>query len=106
MKKVGIILMALLMSFVISIKPADAAYIADDDIYIEVTAKEARYLADLMGLAGIELGKETADLSFQMQEKLIAKIERLLGIEINHYYIWLTINGVPVLAIDPPHPLI
>jgi MarR family transcriptional regulator, temperature-dependent positive regulator of motility len=106
MKKVGILLMAFLVSFVITVKPAEAAYLKEYDVYVEVTPEEARYLADLMGLKGIPLGEETAKLSFEMQEKLINKLERLFNTEIDHYYIWLTIDGKKVLGIDPPIPLI
>jgi MarR family transcriptional regulator, temperature-dependent positive regulator of motility len=105
MKKVGLLLMALLVSFVITVKPVEAEYLSQYDKEIEVTYEEARYLADLMGLNGIELGKETADLSFKMQEDLIAKIEKILKTEIDHYYIWLTVDGERVLGIDPPVPM-
>jgi MarR family transcriptional regulator, temperature-dependent positive regulator of motility len=106
MKKVGLLLMAILVSFVITVKPAEAAYISESDIYIDVTFEEARYLADLMGFKGIQLGEKTAKLSFDAQEKIIGKLERLLRTEIDHYYIWLRVNGEVVLGIDPPFPLI
>jgi MarR family transcriptional regulator, temperature-dependent positive regulator of motility len=105
MKKLGLVLMALLISIIVSIKPAEAAYLSEKDQYIEVSFKEARYLADSLGLKGIPLGEETARLSFDVQEKLIGKLEKLLRIEIDHYYIWLTVDGVPVLGIDPPVPM-
>jgi MarR family transcriptional regulator, temperature-dependent positive regulator of motility len=105
MKKVGLLLMALLVSIVITVKPAEAAYLSQYDKEVEVTYEEARYLADLMGLNGIPLGEETANLSFKMQEDLIAKIEKILKTEIDHYYIWLTVNGERVLGIDPPIPM-
>jgi MarR family transcriptional regulator, temperature-dependent positive regulator of motility len=98
--------MALLISFVITVRPAEAAHLSEYDVYVEVSQEEARQIADLMGLEGIPLGDETARLSYEMQEKLISKLERVLKTEIDHYYIWLTINGKPVLGIDPPFPLI
>jgi MarR family transcriptional regulator, temperature-dependent positive regulator of motility len=106
MKRLVLFVMALMVSVVISAKPAEAAYLPEYDQYIEVSYEEARLLADLMGLKGIPLGEETANLSFEMQEKLIAKLERLLKTEIDHYYIWLTVDGQKVLGIDPPVPLI
>ncbi|CAG9607293.1 8-amino-7-oxononanoate synthase [Pseudoneobacillus rhizosphaerae] len=106
MKKLGLILMALMVSLVITVKPAEAAYKSENDIYVEVSVEEARKLADLMGFKNVPLGEQTAKLSFEAQEKLIAKLEKLLRIEIDHYYIWLTVNGEPVLGIDPPFPLI
>lgn len=105
MKKLGLLLMVLLVSVVFSVKPAEAAYLSEYDQYIEVSSEEARQIADLMGLKGIPLGEETAKLSFEMQEKLIAKLEKLFKMEIDHYYIWLTVEGKPVLGIDPPVPM-
>ncbi|WP_080845852.1 8-amino-7-oxononanoate synthase [Cytobacillus gottheilii] len=105
MKKISLVLCALLVSLVFTIKPAEAAYLPEYDQYVEVSYEQARFLADLVGMKDIPLGKETADLSFEVQEKLIAKIEKLIGAEIDHYYIWLTVDGVPVFGIDPPHPL-
>jgi MarR family transcriptional regulator, temperature-dependent positive regulator of motility len=104
-KKVGLVLMVFLLSVVFAVKPAEAAYLSQYDYEVEVSAKEAQQLANLLGLKGIPLGPETAKLSFEMQEKLIAKIEKLLKTEIDHYYVWLTVDGVRVLAIDPPVPL-
>lgn len=46
-----------------------AEYLPQYDKEIEVTFEEARYLADLLGLKGIELGEETAKLSFELQKK-------------------------------------
>ncbi|MFD2446645.1 8-amino-7-oxononanoate synthase [Bacillus sp. CGMCC 1.16607] len=105
MKKLSLLLMALLVSFVISVKPAEAAYLSEYDQYVEVSYDEARLAADLLGLKGIPLGEETAKLSFEMQEKLIAKLEKILKKDIDHYYIWLTVDGEKVLGIDPPVPM-
>lgn len=105
MKKLGILLMAFLVSLVITVKPAEAAYLSQYDKEIVVSYEEARYLADLLGLKDIPLGEETAKLSFDMQEKLIGKLEKLLRTEIDHYYIWLVVDGERVLGIDPPIPM-
>lgn len=105
MKKLGFMLMALLVGVIIAVQPAEAAYLSEHDKYVEVSNEEARQLADLLGLKDIPLGEETAKLSFQYQEELIAKIETYFNIEIDHYYIWLTVNGEPVLGIDPPYAL-
>lgn len=105
MKKLGFLLMAILISVGFSVNPTKAAYLPEYDQYIEVSYEEARYIADLLGLKGIPLGEETANLSFEMQEELIGKIESRLKIEIDHYYIWLTVDGQKVLGIDPPVPM-
>jgi hypothetical protein len=102
MKKLGLVMMTFLIGTLLTIKPAEAAYLSEYDKYVEVSYEEARKIADLFGLQDISLGEETARLSFEMQESLIAKAEKILNTEIDHYYIWLTVNGEPVLGIDPP----
>ncbi|WP_026581214.1 hypothetical protein [Bacillus sp. J33] len=105
MKKLVFILLSFMLILVLNVKPTEAAYLSEYDKYVEVSYEEARYIADLMGLQKYELGEETAKLSFEMQENLITKFEKLLKTEIDHYYIWLTLDGKPVLGIDPPHPM-
>lgn len=83
---------------------ADAAYLPEYDKYVEVSYEDARKIADLIGLKNVPLGAETAKLSFEVQERLIAEIEKIIKREIDHYYVWLTVNGEPVLGIDPPVP--
>ncbi|MCC3647174.1 MULTISPECIES: 8-amino-7-oxononanoate synthase [Bacillaceae] len=105
MKKAAIVLLSLMLVLVFNAKTSEAAYLPEYDKYVEVSYQEARYIADLMGLQDYELGEETARLSFELQEGLIAKIEKVLRTEIDHYYIWLTVDGETVLGIDPPHPM-
>jgi MarR family transcriptional regulator, temperature-dependent positive regulator of motility len=107
MKKVLLAMVAILIvSISFAISPAKAAYLPEYDKYVEVSYEEARAIADLLGLQGVPLGEETAKLSFELQEAMIAKIESIINREIDHYYIWLTVNGEPVLGIDPPVVLI
>lgn len=106
MKKTLITTVALLIFAIsVAVSPAKAAYLSEYDQYVEVSSEEARAIADLLGLKDVPLGPETARLSFELQEALIAKIESIIKREIDHYYIWLTVNGEPVLGIDPPVPL-
>ncbi|MGD6843339.1 8-amino-7-oxononanoate synthase [Bacillus infantis] len=104
MKKISVLVMALLIGAVFSIKPAEAAYLPEYDKYVEVSYDEARAIADMLGLEGIELGEETAQITFEAQEKIIKKLEKLLKTEIDHYYVWLTVDGEKVLGFDPPVP--
>ncbi|AYA78094.1 8-amino-7-oxononanoate synthase [Bacillus sp. Y1] len=107
MKKVLFSFVALLIFAIsVAVSPAKAAYLPEYDKYVEVSYEEARAIADLLGLKGVPLGEETAKLSFEIQEAMIAKIESIINKEIDHYYIWLTVNGEPVLGIDPPVVLI
>ncbi|WP_066055662.1 8-amino-7-oxononanoate synthase [Robertmurraya korlensis] len=103
MKKVLLVMVTVLIFAVsIAVSPAKAAYLSEYDKYVEVSYEEARQIADLVGLEGIPLGEETARISFEVQEAIIAEIENIINKEIDHYYIWLTVNGEPVLGIDPP----
>ncbi len=102
MKKISFVFITLLLLVGIASAPAQAAYLPEYDKYVEVSYEKARTIADLMGLKNVELGAETAQMSFELQEDLIKKIEALLGKEIDHYYYWLTVNGETVLGIDPP----
>lgn len=96
------IVAVLIFSISIAVSPAKAAYLPEYDQYVEVSYEEARAIADLVGLKDVPLGEETARISFEVQEAMIAKIESIIKKEIDHYYIWLTVNGQPVLGIDPP----
>jgi hypothetical protein len=106
MKKIGLFFAALLFVVIVTVSPAKAAYLPEYDKYIEVSYKDARFIADLLGLKNIPLGEQTASMSFEIQEKAIKLIEDRLGTEIDHYYVWLTVNGQPVLGIDPPVPML
>lgn len=63
----------------------------DQEIEIELTYDVSKYL-----------NLDTAQLSFDFQERIIAEYEAKTGTNFDHYYIWITINGVRVLGIDPP----
>ncbi|MCE4050186.1 MULTISPECIES: 8-amino-7-oxononanoate synthase [Bacillaceae] len=102
MKKLVWSLLAVILIVSLQVKPAEAAYLPEYDKYVEVTYDQARQIADLLGMKNIPLGEQTAKITFDVQEKVIAKIEKIIGKEIDHYYIWLTVDGQPVLGIDPP----
>ncbi len=104
-KKLGALLVSVMLMGTLGTGVANAAYLSDQDKYLEVSADKARAVADAMGLKGIPLGDQTAKMSFDLQEKLIAQYEAITGKEYDHYYIWLTVNGQVVLAIDPPTAL-
>jgi len=102
MKKILWGLLAVLLIVSIQVKPAEAAYLPEYDKYIEVSYDQARQIANILGLKNVPLGEDTAKISFDVQEKAIAKIEKIIGKEIDHYYIWLTVDGEKVLGFDPP----
>jgi hypothetical protein len=72
----------------------DAAYDESYDIEININILE-----DYINTTG-ELG----EASFQLQEDAHELLTETTGIELDHSYIWLNINGVNILAIDPVKP--
>jgi MarR family transcriptional regulator, temperature-dependent positive regulator of motility len=105
LKKITVILSVIMLAAVFTVSSVQAAYLPEHDKYVEVSYEKARFIADLVGLKDVELGEETAKITFNVQEAIIAKIEKALNTEIDHYYIWLTVDGEPVLGIDPPFVL-
>jgi hypothetical protein len=47
----------------------------------------------------------TAEASFQAQQAIPQTVTNLSGVSYNYDYIWVDVNGTPVLAIDPPCPM-
>lgn len=47
---------------------------------------------------------ETASTTFELQESVHNTLTNSTGVEVDHSYIWIGINGVHILAIDPPKP--
>ena len=88
----GIITTILFATFAFT-ESADAAYDPSGDIHINVNSK---LLPTLSG--------KTATATFELQERFHSKLTNLTGIELDYSYIWIGINGVNVLAIDPPKP--
>jgi MarR family transcriptional regulator, temperature-dependent positive regulator of motility len=93
MKKFIVFTLALALIFPIFATNADAAYIKDRDIVISIQTDKSinQYLSE-----------DTAELSFAVQQQLIKLLNDEADIEFDYYYIWIEINGVRVLAIDPP----
>lgn len=90
MKKTAIILALVCALFILGAGSASAAYLPEYDTTISINT-------------GLELviPIDTASLSFQLQEALHNTITENTGIEIDHYYIWIELDGQQVLAIDP-----
>lgn len=101
MKKLLLVFSLVLSFSLVSLPKAEAEYLSQYDKYVEITPEQGAEIAKLLGITQ-PLSYQTALLTFNIQEAAIAKLETIIGKEIDHYYIWLTINGVPVLAIDPP----
>lgn len=45
-----------------------------------------------------------ANLTFQLQEDAHNTLTNTTGVEADHYYYWVELNGTKILAIDPIKP--
>jgi hypothetical protein len=93
LKKLLVLTLAFAFIFPLFTSNADAAYIAEKDIVISIETDKSIPLF---------LNEDFAWMMFEAQEQLIQMLEDNSGMEIDHYYIWIEVNGVKVLAIDPP----
>jgi hypothetical protein len=46
----------------------------------------------------------TGDSTFQLQEGVHTTLTNTTGVELDHSYIWIELNGVKILAVDPIKP--
>lgn len=94
MKKfLAIVFTAVIGVTAFGLTPASAAYLPEYDKTISIQTDQ-----DLSPY----LNEDTAKLSFELQEALIAEYERTTGTTFDHYYYWIEVNGTRVLGIDPP----
>jgi hypothetical protein len=77
--------------FAHSASAAYDSYNKDNDITISLQT-------DLINAEDYAYGQYT----FETQESLHEALYNESGQEVEHSYIWIYVNGVPVLAIDPP----
>jgi hypothetical protein len=71
-----------------------AAYDSSGDLTLNVNLLEDTLI----------LSDSTGDTTFQLQESVHNELTEATGLEVNHSYVWITINGKKILAIDPPKP--
>lgn len=93
MKKIFSLLFTLTLVLFFFGGNADAAYLSQYDKEINIVTS-----VDVSSV----LNEDTAQLSFDLQEAIISQYEKQTGTTFDHYYIWININGVKVLGIDPP----
>ncbi|WP_078544776.1 hypothetical protein [Litchfieldia alkalitelluris] len=73
----------------------EAAYDASSDQTVSVTL-----LSNYIKPPGT-----VGTFSFSTQEEVHHSFKSVSGQEVDHYYIWIELNGVKVLAIDPIKPV-
>ena len=70
---------------------SQAAYLSQNDTTVSINLAE-----DLIQPSGF-LGTT----SFETQEEIHSTITNVSGLEVDHSYIWIELNGVNILAVDP-----
>lgn len=91
MKKLLLSLVAALALPVFFSNAVSAEYLAEEDQTISVET----------GLELEPLPLDTADLTFNLQETVHTELTDTTGVEVDHYYYWISVDNQPVLAIDP-----
>lgn len=71
----------------------------------------ARYVKEADKTVSINTGLKlftpfnTAKKSFELQEAIHKNLNTTSGLEIDYYYIWIELDGQPILAVDPARPM-
>ena len=94
MKKIiASVLLVTMLAFVVPVNnQAEAAYNPERDIYLEFTLPfDIPFLTPAL-----------AYWLFDIQEAIHKYLRTHHNIDLEYAYIWIVINGKPVLAIDPP----
>jgi hypothetical protein len=93
MKKLFIITGILLASLTFGSSTL-AEYDSSGDITISVNLLEDT----------IKPSDSTGDTTYHLQEGVHNELTNTTGLEVDHSYVWITINGEKILAVDPPKP--
>jgi hypothetical protein len=89
-----IVVGTILLSSLAYANSASAAYDPSGDIKVNVNILKDQ----------IVLSDKTGEFTFTLQENLHSVLKSTTGLELNHSYAWININGFKILAIDPPKP--
>jgi MarR family transcriptional regulator, temperature-dependent positive regulator of motility len=92
-KRLGMLMGLALLFTVTGTGVASAAYDPAGDQTINITVPSQ---------VNFPLNADTAQKSFDLQQGIHQQILDKTGKDITYSYIWITVNGTPVLAVDPP----
>jgi hypothetical protein len=74
---------------------SNAAYDSSSDLTISI---------DTQDFLQFSPSGSTGDATFELQEGAHTTLTNETGVELDHSYIWIEVNGVKILAIDPIKP--
>ncbi|WP_047983389.1 hypothetical protein [Ornithinibacillus californiensis] len=90
MKKLVIILTLTLLFFSMNAGIVGAEHVKEADKKISLNT----------GL-NLSIPFKTAKLTYNLQEGIHNRLTGLTGLEVDHFYIWVELDGQDVLAVDP-----
>jgi hypothetical protein len=90
MKKILVTLALVVMLQSLFIGAASAAYLQSSDKTISINT----------GL-NLKTPLNTGSLTFKLQETVHDTLSSSTGLEIDHYYLWVELDGQQVIGIDP-----
>jgi hypothetical protein len=94
MKKTILSLVFVLMLQTLFVGLVGAEYQSENDIVLSIDTG--------VDVIAFPLTEEEAQMMFDAQENVHEVISDFTGFEVDHYYIWIEVDGERVLAIDPP----
>ncbi|MBH0231314.1 hypothetical protein [Halobacillus yeomjeoni] len=84
----GLLVFGLILAF--SAGSVSAKYYKDSDKTVSVNTGQ-----------NLSYDYDTAETSFELQEEAHDYLTDTSGAEVDHYYIWVEVDGQKVLAVDP-----
>lgn len=94
MKKFGLLFVVLFAFQTLLAGKSSAEYLPQYDTYIEISTNG--------NLEHFPLDSSTAQAMFEHQETVHDKVTEITGKDVDHSYIWIVLDGEPILALDPP----
>jgi hypothetical protein len=94
-KRLGLIFTLFMILQLLTVGVAGAEYNSENDITLSIQTGTGDIIT-------LPLTDDQAQQMFEAQEKVHEKVQELTGLGVDHCYIWIEVDGVKVLAVDPP----
>jgi hypothetical protein len=89
-----VLVLVLQVLWVGAVAAQSSSYNSENDITLSVTVAEDQ----------VQTSDETGEATFEAQEEAHQTFTDNSGEEVEHFYIWIEVNGNKVAAVDPPRP--
>jgi hypothetical protein len=91
-RRLWLVLSVVLVMQAMWVGVVSAEYDSSGDITVSVTVAEDQ----------LQISDWTGETTFETQEGAHDTVTDSTGQEVDHSYIWVEVNGVKILAVDPP----